>query len=236
MMVIPSIDLLDGEVVRLRKGDRAQKTVYAENPQALVRSYCEAGAKRIHIVDLNGAFSEPRQETLIADIVKESRVPVQVGGGIRSPEALQSVFAAGARFAVLGTAAIADPTFVERACREHPGRVIVAVDAKDGRVAIAGWSNASHALPADIGKQARVWGAAALLYTDIERDGTEVGPAVDSTLALEREAGLPVIASGGIGRLDDIYALARSGVSATVVGRALYEKRFSLAQALEAAC
>ncbi len=235
MMVIPSIDLLDGEVVRLLKGKREHKTVYRHNPADLVDLYVKAGATRLHIVDLNGAFSEPRQQGLTTELVERCKIPVQVGGGIRKEKALTAVFRAGASFAVLGTAALRDPAFVQKACQEHPGKIIVAVDSVNGRVAISGWKKTTDIPAEEVGLMAAEWGAAALLYTDVDRDGTEGGPAVEATAALGQACGIPVIASGGIGHLGHIRALARAGIPMTVVGRALLEGRFSLEQAMEAA-
>lgn len=236
MLIIPAIDILSGQAVRLHKGLREEVTVFSDNPIELIDGFVEQGAERIHIVDLDGAFAGERTHSeIIAGLCAKSRVPVEVGGGIRSPEALSGCFSDGAQFAVLGTAAIKSPVFVEQACKSHPGRVIVAVDAKDGMVAVEGWVETSSVSASELGKRAASWGAAALLYTDVSRDGTHAGPNVAATEALHNECGIPVIASGGISSLDDIAELARAGIEMAVVGRAIYDKHFTVAEAIEAA-
>lgn len=236
MLVIPAIDLLGGQAVRLREGKRDEVTVYRERPWELVAELAEAGAEWIHVVDLDGAFAgERRHAEVIARMCAESPVPVQVGGGLRDREALDAVLGAGAARAVLGTAAVKDPAFVEAACVAHPGRVVIAVDAKDGMVAVEGWVEATELSAIELGRRAAAWGAAALLYTDVARDGVEVGPNVEATAALAAAADVPVIASGGISSLDDLRRLAAAGVQMCVVGRALYEGRFTVAEAVAAA-
>jgi len=231
--VTPAIDLLGGKVVRLREGRREEATVYSETPWTVAEGFVRDGAKLVHVVDLDGAFAgEPRQTALLARLA----APLQVGGGLRSDGAVEQVLAAGARFAVLGTAAVADPALVERLCRRHPGTIVVAVDARDGMVAVEGWTRASTVAAAELAARAAAWGAAKILYTDVARDGLKRGPNVDATAALQRALGeVPVIASGGIGSLDDLRALAAAGVAECVVGRALYDGAFTLAEAL-AAC
>jgi phosphoribosylformimino-5-aminoimidazole carboxamide ribotide isomerase len=236
--VFPAIDLLDGKAVRLLEGRRDQVTVFHDEPWQLVAAFAEAGAERIHVVDLEGAFSgRVAHGAQIREILAHSPVPVQVGGGIRDLAAVEAVFAAGARLAVLGTAAIKAPAFVEDACRRHPGRIVVAVDARDGVVAIEGWVESSGVTAIELARRAAGWGAAAVLYTDVARDGTHGGPNVAATAALTREVGASceVIASGGVSSLDDLRALAAAGIGAAVVGRALYDRRFSVAEAIAAA-
>ena len=234
--MIPAIDLMGRKAVRLVEGDRARATVYHDDPVELVEGYAAAGASRIHVVDLDGAFAgAPVQTELVAAICRASRVPVEVGGGLRDGEALAAVFAAGAALAVLGTAAIRSPEFVEAACRDHPGRVIVAVDARDGMVAVDGWAETSDVPARLLAERAARWGAAGVLYTDIARDGTHRGPNVEATAALAAEVRCEVIASGGVGRLDDLRALRDAGIAAVVVGKALYDRTFTLAEAIAAA-
>jgi phosphoribosylformimino-5-aminoimidazole carboxamide ribotide isomerase len=238
MNVFPAIDLLGGKAVRLHQGRRDRATVYRDQPWELVTEFASAGAGRIHVVDLDGAFSgNPAHREVVARIVAESPVPIQVGGGIRDRDAIEAVFDAGAQLAVLGTAAVKDPAMVERACADYPGRIVIAVDAKDGLVAVEGWVESSEVTAVELGRRAAAWGAAALLYTDVARDGTGAGPNVRATaeLAAAVGAGTPVIASGGVSSLDDLRALAAEHIPAVVVGRALYDGRFTLTEAIEAA-
>lgn len=235
MLVIPAIDLLEGRAVRLREGKRDQVTVYRDDPTELARELVAAGAERIHVVDLDGAFAGGRRHAeAIAALCAASSVPVQVGGGLRDRAALDACFAAGARLGVLGTAAVKDPDFAESACRAYPGRIVVAVDAKNGRVAVEGWVEESELSALELGRRAASWGAAALLYTDVARDGIQTGPNVEATAALHDAVGIPVIASGGISSLDDLRRLDAAGVPMAVVGRALYEGNFTVADAIAA--
>jgi phosphoribosylformimino-5-aminoimidazole carboxamide ribotide isomerase len=233
--IIPAIDLLDGRAVRLREGKRDDVTIYREHVEELVGELCAAGAERLHVVDLDGAFDGARRHAaVIARVCAASSVPVQVGGGIRDAAAARAVLAAGAAAVVLGTAAIKAPDVVRALCEAFPGRVIVAVDAKDGVVAVEGWVEASDVTAVELGRRAAAWGAAALLYTDVARDGTGRGPNVAATAALAAAVSIDVIASGGVATLDHLRALAAAGVPAVVVGRALYDARFTLAEAIAA--
>lgn len=236
MKIFPAIDLLGGKVVRLHKGERSQATVYSDDAPAVVRGFAEQGAERIHVVDLDGAFSGAGAHgDVIARMVASSPVPLEVGGGIRDRASLDAVLGAGAGLAVLGTAAVKRPDFVRGACAAHPGRIIVAVDARDGVVAIEGWVEAATVTALELGRTAAGWGAAGLLYTDVSRDGTQVGPNIEATAALAAAVDIPVIASGGVSDLADVRALAAAGIEAVVVGRALYEGRFTVAEAIAAA-
>ncbi|MCP4446429.1 MAG: 1-(5-phosphoribosyl)-5-[(5-phosphoribosylamino)methylideneamino]imidazole-4-carboxamide isomerase [Myxococcales bacterium] len=236
MLIIPAIDILSGQAVRLHKGLREEVTVFSDNPIELIESFVNQGAERIHIVDLDGAFAGERKHSeIIAGLCNESSVPVEVGGGIRTQEALSACFSDGAQFAVLGTAAIKSPVVVEEACKAYPGRVIVAVDAKDGMVAVEGWVETSAVSATELGIRAAGWGAAALLYTDVSRDGTHAGPNIPATADLHKACGVPVIASGGISSLDDIAALKVAGIEMAVVGRAIYDKHFTVAEAVKTA-
>jgi phosphoribosylformimino-5-aminoimidazole carboxamide ribotide isomerase len=237
--IFPAIDILEGKAVRLRKGKRDDVTVFADDPTELVAQFVDAGAERIHVVDLDGAFSGERTHaSIIERIAAKAGVPIEVGGGIRDQAALDALFEIGAQYAVLGTAAVKSPEFVEAACKRFPGRIIVAVDAVAGMVAVEGWVEASDVSATELGGRAADWGAAALLYTDISRDGTGAGPNVAATAALARavEGRADVIASGGVHSLDHIRALAAENIPAVVVGRALYDKQFTLREAIEAAC
>lgn len=235
MKLFPAIDLLGGRAVRLEEGKRERLTVFRDRPIELVAELAHGGADRLHLVDLDGAFGEPRQLALIASIVAASPIPVEVGGGIRDRAAIESVIELGAGFVVLGTAAVRAPALVEHACRTYPGRIIVAVDARDGIVAVDGWTTSGGITAAELTARAASWGAAAVLYTDVARDGLGGGPNVAATAALASTADIPVIASGGVGSLDDIAALRRAGIPAVVVGRALYDGRFTVADAVRTA-
>jgi phosphoribosylformimino-5-aminoimidazole carboxamide ribotide isomerase len=236
MLIIPAIDLLEGKAVRLSKGLREEATIYSDNPIELIEGFVAQGASRVHIVDLDGAFAGSRQHSeIVASLCERSTVPVQVGGGIRDAGALAQCFTEGASFAVLGTAAIKSPEFVQAACEQEPGKVIVAVDAKKGMVAVEGWVETSTFTATELGQKAASWGAAALLYTDVDRDGMHSGPNLPATRALAEACSIPVIASGGISTLDDIRRLKDAGIEMAVVGRALYDKHFTLAEAIEAA-
>ncbi len=235
MKLLPAIDLLGGRAVRLEEGRRDRATVFHERPVELVGELARGGADRLHVVDLDGAFGEPPQRALIRELVAASPLPVEVGGGIRDRAAIDEVLALGAVYVVLGTAAVRDPALVEAACRAHPGRVIVAVDARDGVVAVDGWTESGGVTAVELGTRAASWGAAALLYTDVARDGLRVGPNVEQTALLQRAVDCEVIASGGVGALDDLVRLRDAGIAAVVVGRALYDRKFTVEQAAEVA-
>jgi phosphoribosylformimino-5-aminoimidazole carboxamide ribotide isomerase len=240
MQIIPSIDLWQGQVVRLRQGRYDEVTVYAEDPVALARGW-RGAAERLHIVDLAGAKEgRPVQTELIRRIVEAFGPGVQVGGGVRSLETLNGYFELGVERVVLGTAAVSDPNLVQSATESYPERVILALDAKGGYVATRGWVNVSQHRAVDLALSYKQHRIAALLYTDIERDGTEVGPNVNATATLARDSGFPVIASGGVGTLDHLRQLAAAsragngGICGVVLGRALHEQRFSLPEAIAA--
>jgi len=233
--LFPAIDLLGGKAVRLEEGDRNRSTVFHDHPVELVATLAHDGADRLHVVDLDGAFGEPRQLELVRAIVAASPIPVEVGGGIRDRAAVDSVLALGAAFVVLGTAAVRDPTLVEEVCRAYPGKIIVAVDARDGVVAVDGWTTSGGVTAIELGHRAAAWGCAALLYTDIARDGLRHGPNVAATSALAHAVSCEVIASGGVGELDDLVRLRDANIAAVVVGRAIYDKRFSVAEAARVA-
>jgi phosphoribosylformimino-5-aminoimidazole carboxamide ribotide isomerase len=244
MKLFPAIDLLDGNAVRLEEGKRDRATIFHDDPVRLVAQLAHDGADRLHVVDLNGAFGESRQAELVRAIVAASPIPVEVGGGIRDRAAFEEVLAMGAAFVVLGTAAVKSPALVEELCRAHPHKVIVAVDARDGIVSIDGWTASGNVTALELGTRASAWGAAALLYTDIARDGLRHGPNVAATSQLAhalagfvdgRSEPIEVIASGGVGELDDIARLRDANIAAVVVGRAIYDKRFTVAEAAHTA-
>lgn len=236
MDLIPAIDLLQGKAVRLLRGSFDAVTVYHEDPVELAREWSQE-VRRLHVVDLQGSKAgAPAELSLIARLVKAFGPGVQVGGGVRSLETLRSYFALGVERVVLGTAALTQPELVDAACREFPGRVILAVDARNGLVATQGWLSQSEVRAVDVVRRHAGTRLAAVLYTDIERDGTEIGPNIAETATLARDGGVPVLVSGGVGTLRHLQSLVESGVefSGVIVGRALHEHRFTLAQALAA--
>jgi phosphoribosylformimino-5-aminoimidazole carboxamide ribotide isomerase len=234
MTVIPAVDIRGGLCVRLREGRADQETVFSEDPAAMARRWVDLGSERLHVVDLDGALGRPRQSDVVARVIKAVPVPVAVGGGLRDADAVAAAFQAGARWVVLGTRAL-DPTFLTTMCQEHPGRIIVAVDGRDSRVAVKGWTEVAEITVIELGRRARTAGAAALLYTDVSRDGTGQGPNVTATAALADATGMPVLASGGVSRLEDLLALAAiPGVEGAIVGRALYTGLIDLPAALHA--
>ena len=236
MELIPAIDLLGGKVVRLTRGRYDQVTVYSERPVEQARLFYDAGARRMHIVDLDGAREgEPKNLAVIEAILRAVPVGIQIGGGIRDEATAERWFAAGAERVVLGTAAIKQPELVQSLCRKHPTGVVVAVDERDGEVAIEGWLEGTGVTARELAGRVDGWGAAAILHTVIARDGTKEGPDIDSTLALQQAVKATVIASGGIGDLGHIRSLAERGVRAAVCGRALLSGAFSVDAAFKAA-
>ena len=233
MEFIPAIDLLDGKVVRLHKGDYGQVTVYSDDPAGQARNFQAAGAERLHVVDLDGARDgKPGNSKVIESILRAAPgLKVQIGGGIRTREAAEHWFQTGASRVVLGTVAIKQPELAQALCTAHPEGVVVALDAKGGMIAVEGWLENTGKPVADVAKQVDAWGAAAVLFTDIDRDGTREGPAVEATAKLQQSIRPTVIASGGIGALEHLAALRAAGVRSAVCGRALYSGAFTLEQA-----
>ena len=236
MIVYPAIDLRGGRCVRLTQGDFAQETVYGDDPVTVARRWEVLGARWLHVVDLDGARAgRPAQATLVAAICAAVRIPVQVGGGLRDSAAVEEVLEAGAARAILGTVAVRDPARCAMLCRAFPGRVAVGIDARDGQVRVAGWLEAERVDAATLARAAAERGAACIIYTDIGRDGTEQGPDLEGTRAVARASGISVIASGGVGVLEHIRAVAglqADGVSGVIVGRALYTGAVDLRDAL----
>jgi phosphoribosylformimino-5-aminoimidazole carboxamide ribotide isomerase len=237
MEIIPAIDLRGGKVVRLIQGDPARETRYAEDPAAVAAEWERRGATRLHLVDLDGALGgSPANRAALAAIFGAIRIPAEVGGGLRSLEAVREVLDLGAAVAVLGTAAIRDPVFLARACAAFPGRVALGLDARDGRLAVAGWQEATALLAIDFARQVSDLPLFAIIATDIARDGMLGGPDLAGLTALADATPLPLIASGGIGTAADVRALAGLGprVMGAIVGKALYDGRLTLEAALAA--
>jgi phosphoribosylformimino-5-aminoimidazole carboxamide ribotide isomerase len=236
VIVFPAIDLRGGCCVRLYQGAYERETVYGDDPVAVARGFQAAGARWLHVVDLDGARAgRPVQADLIGAICAALAIPVQVGGGLRNAAAVDAVLAAGAARAVLGTVVVEDPELTASLCRAHPGRIAVGLDARNGRVRTAGWTADSDVTPEALAARVAALGAAAVIYTDIGRDGTEQGPDLDGTRAVARAAGVPVIASGGVGSIDHVRAVAALGVAGVIVGRALYTGAVRLEDALAVA-
>lgn len=234
MLVIPAVDIRAGRCVRLRQGRADQETVFDEDPVAVAIRWVRAGARRLHVVDLDGAFvGTPRQHEVVERLAAAvAPVPVQVGGGLRDLATVKAALARGARWAVVGTRAALDDEFLREVCRACPGQVIVAADSRDGRVAVRGWTEVVGESTAALARRAARAGAAAVLYTDVSRDGTGLGPNVEEAAWLAASAGLPVIVSGGVAALDDIRRLAAiPGVLGVVVGWALYTGQLDLGEA-----
>ena len=237
MLVIPAIDIKGGRCVRLRQGRMDQETVFSDDPAGMAGRWIEQGAERLHIVDLDGAATgQPANAAAIEQIAaRYPEVPIQVGGGIRSEDAVQAYLDSGVRYAVIGTRAVREPHFVHDLCLEFPGHIIAGLDARDGKVATDGWSKLSHHDAADLARDFEQAGVAAVVFTDIRRDGMLAGVNADATAALARELTAPVIASGGVASLDDLRALrarADDGIAGVIIGRALYEERIDLREAL----
>lgn len=239
MLIIPAIDIKDGRCVRLYQGDMDRETVYYQQPLDAARHLATEGARMIHVVDLNGAVEgHPVHLAELAAICAESGVAVEVGGGLRTLEAVQQAMDAGVERVVIGTKAYEDQDFLQAACRRFPGRVVVGIDARDGKVAVRGWRDDTAMDAVELAQRCEQDGAARIIYTDISRDGTGSGVNAEQTGQLARAVGIPVIASGGVGSLDDIRALAAlagEGIEGVIVGRALYNGAFSLADAVAAA-
>ncbi|PKU23493.1 1-(5-phosphoribosyl)-5-[(5-phosphoribosylamino)methylideneamino]imidazole-4-carboxamide isomerase [Telmatospirillum siberiense] len=236
MILYPAIDLKDGACVRLVKGEMNAATVFNTDPAAQARNFAAAGCAWIHVVDLNGAFAgRPVNGAAVESIVKAVPVPVQLGGGIRDMETIALWLEKGVRRVILGTVALRNPPLVRQACARFPGQVAVGIDARDGYVAVEGWAEKSEVTALDLALKFEDAGVAAIIYTDIERDGLLAGPNVEATAALAEKLTTPVIASGGVASLDDLRALkarAASGIAGVISGRALYDGRIDLAAAL----
>jgi phosphoribosylformimino-5-aminoimidazole carboxamide ribotide isomerase len=239
MIIIPAIDLKGGQCVRLSQGDMDRATVYSENPAEMAKTWQSMGAQRIHVVDLNGAVSgQPKNRDAIIAIVSAVSVPVQLGGGIRDIETIKEYFSCGIDRVILGTAAIKNPLFLEESCRAWPGRIIVGIDATDGMVCVQGWTEKTAMSVVDLVKKIEHLPLAAIVFTDIKRDGMLTGPNIESTAQLARSTHIPVIASGGVSRIEDIEALLtaeQSGVSGVIIGRALYTGNLDLRECIRIA-
>ena len=236
MLIIPAIDLKDGKCVRLRQGRMEDETIFSDDPVAVAAQWVEQGARRLHIVDLNGAFAgEPVNAGVVHEIAKAfPDLPIQIGGGIRDEDTIQTYLSAGVEYVIIGTKAVNQPHFVNDICAEFPGHIIVGLDAKDGKVAIDGWSKLSKHDVIDMAKHFEDDGVVSIVYTDIGRDGMMTGVNVESTVKLAQAVNIPIIASGGITNIEDVKALCAvqgEGISGAITGRAIYEGTLDFAEA-----
>jgi len=236
MLLIPAIDLKKGKCVRLRQGRMEEDTVFSDDPVAVASRWVEVGARRLHVVDLDGAFagSPVNREVIRAIVEAHPEVPIQVGGGIRDEATAEGYLDLGVQYVIIGTKAVSEPHFVSDLCLSFPGHVIVGLDAKNGKVAIDGWSKLSHHDVVDMAQLFERDGVAAIIYTDISRDGMMQGANIESTRALARSVRIPIIASGGMTDMKDIERLcegAKDGVAGAIIGRALYEGTLNLKEA-----
>ncbi len=242
LTLYPAIDLKDGACVRLRRGEMDEATVYEEDPARQAQAFQEAGSRWLHVVDLNGAFAgRPVNRAAVTAILAVARVPVQLGGGIRDMAAIEGWLAAGIARVILGSAAVKHPILVHQACRSFPGRIAVGIDARDGFVATEGWADTSTLRAPDLARRFEDAGVAAIIYTDIARDGMLAGVNIEQTVELARGLATGVIASGGVSSADDLAALREAArpaggpalpIEGVIVGRALYDGRIGIAQAL----
>lgn len=241
MLIIPAIDLKDGRCVRLQQGDMDSETVFSDDPVAMARHWAAQGARRLHIVDLNGAVAgKPKNEKVIREMIAAvgDALPIQLGGGIRDLDTIESYIDAGVGYVIIGTAAVKNPGFLHDACYAFPGHIIVGLDAKDGKVAVDGWSKLTGHDVIDLGKKFEDFGAEALVYTDIGRDGMLTGVNVEATLKLAQAIKTPIIASGGLSNLKDVLAVCKlvpEGIVGAIAGRALYEGKLDFKKAQAAA-
>jgi phosphoribosylformimino-5-aminoimidazole carboxamide ribotide isomerase len=242
MLIIPAIDIKDGQCVRLKQGDMSDATVFSEDPVSMAGHWLSEGARRLHLVDLNGANAgKPKNEPVIRRIVEAvgEKIPVQLGGGIRDLDTIEGYIDAGVSYIIIGTAAVKNPGFLSDACYAFPGHIIVGLDAKDGKVAVEGWSKMTGHDVVDLAKKFEEYGPEALVYTDIGRDGMMTGVNVDATLKLAQAIKTPIIASGGLNNLKDVQAICArlepEGVIGAITGRALYEGALDFKKAQAAA-
>jgi len=235
MELIPAIDLLDGKVVRLHQGKYDEVTVYDNDPVAMAKRFEDQGAGRLHVVDLEGARSgQPAHVAIIQGILKETNLQVQIGGGVRNEDVAARWMDAGAARVVLGTVVVKEPEVARAICGRYPEGVVMALDARDGKIAVEGWQEQSQQDVVELAKQVDRWNIGAILFTNIHKDGTRQGPDVEGTASLQSLVATTVIASGGIGSLADLRALSAAGVRSAVCGRALYSGAFTLSEAFAA--
>jgi phosphoribosylformimino-5-aminoimidazole carboxamide ribotide isomerase len=238
-MIIPAIDLKDGRCVRLKQGRMSDETIFSNAPEDMAVRWFEQGAKRLHLVDLDGAFQgKPVNKTAIEKIIRAVPIPIQLGGGIRDMDTIKAYIDLGLHYLILGTSAHKNPEFVEGACDKFPGQILLGIDAKDNRVALEGWTEEIVLTPVELAKRFEGVSITGVIYTDIHRDGMKTGPNVDATRALATAIQIPVIASGGISTISDVFevsTLSENGVMGMITGRALYDGSLNLVEAIRVA-
>jgi phosphoribosylformimino-5-aminoimidazole carboxamide ribotide isomerase len=236
VIIIPAIDLKDGRCVRLAQGDFRRVTVYSDDPVGIAKKWQENGAERIHVIDLDGSLNgSPGNADVIRDIIEEVRLPIEVGGGIRGMNTIEAYLGMGVNWVILGTMALRDKNLVREACEAYKGKIILGIDANDGKAAIQGWTERTSESAVDIAKGYEGYGLAAIVYTDIKRDGMEMGVNIEATRNLAQSVDIPVIASGGVSSTEDIRRLReieKFGVAGVIIGRALYSGAVSLKEAI----
>ena len=236
MILFPAIDIKDGKCVRLIQGDMKQATVFNDDPSAQAQKFSNLGASWIHVVDLNGAVSgEPKNAEAVNSIIDVLNIPIQLGGGIRSRKTIDFWLDRGIQRIILGTAALKDPDLVKSACKDHPGRIVVGIDAREGFVAVEGWTEESKITALELGRKFEDCGVAAIVYTDIVRDGAMDGPNLESTIELAKKISIPIIASGGVASMSDIKKLKKAGdglLEGVISGRAIYDRKIDLTHAV----
>jgi len=237
LLIIPAIDLKEGQAVRLKQGDFSRSTVYSPDPVEVALKWQDAGAGRIHIVDLDGSLAgSPRNRELIKRIAGSIKVPIELGGGIRDITTIESYFDAGIKFAILGSAALKSPELVETACVKFPGRIIIGIDARDGIVAVEGWTVETRTTAVELARRFEQFSLDSIIYTDINRDGMETGVNVEATRKLAESVRVPITASGGVASLQDIRELKKvekSGIMGVIIGKALYTGAIKLEEAIK---
>jgi len=236
MIIIPAVDIKAGRCVRLLQGREDSETVFSDDPSAMALRWEEEGAERLHVIDLDGAFRKsPQNMGAIQQIIEKVQVPVQLGGGIRNMETISRYLDLGISRVIIGTEAIKNPQLVEEACQAFPARIMVGIDARNGMVAIEGWTQTTEKQAIEVAKQLEGYGVAGIVFTDIHKDGMQMGPNIEETKRLAESVSVPVIASGGVSNVHDIEALAKLepvGVEGIITGRALYENTLTMAEAL----
>ena len=236
MIIIPAIDIQNGNCVRLKQGDFSQETIFHNNPVDMAENWIAEGAERLHLVDLDGArLGSPINIEIVSNICRKfPSIPIQIGGGIRDVETAKKYLSSGASFVIIGTKAVEDPTFIKKLCDEFPGKIIVGIDAKKGAVATEGWKSLSNKNVLELSKEFENNGVSEIVYTDIEKDGMMKGLNISATVDLAKNINIPIIASGGVSCIEDIHKISSykdSGISGIIIGRALYEKKINIIEA-----
>ena len=237
MIIIPAVDIKNGKCVRLLQGRMDDETVYSDNPQAMASKWTRLGAQFIHVIDLDGAFAKiPQNMGSIRKILQSVNVPIQLGGGIRNEETVRIYLEMGVKRVIIGTGAIKKPEFVKKVCKTYPGQIVVGIDARNGKVAIDGWTQTTRIEAMELAKEFEDCGVAAINFTDIHRDGMQTGPNLDAILRLAEAISIPVVASGGVSSIEDIknlLPLETAGVTGVIIGKALYSGKLDLKEALD---